>query len=369
MLLSEFTNQDIQRSPYRRIGYYIIGLVAIVGVVYLATDLQSQSLAWKPKIHHGDDLAPAWRAWKAKYKRIFSTSEDAYRFGIFKDNYERIHKHNSNSSNKFTLAVNEFADLSQKEFTALYTRISFNSRGPNPTPAPKCPTPTSLLSKNINVSALPKTVDWRTKGAVTPVKNQNLCGSCWAFATVGSLEGFYALRKGPIANLSAQQLVDCADKKYGNSGCDGGYIQNALHYTVDAGIVTETEYPYTGRVQSCKRTGTPKVTHRGCENVPLRDVDALKAAVAKGPVAAYVEADHSSFAYYGGGIIDSPYCFKNNDVNHVIVVVGYTEDAWICKNSWGPYWGEKGYVYISTKLGSGSNGICGILSQEAAYPV
>jgi len=208
-------------------------------------------------------------------------------------------------------------------------------------------TPTFLPETNLSAS-----VDWRAKGAVTPVKNQGQCGSCWSFSATGTLEGFHKIKSGNLENLSEQQFVDCSTTSY---GCNGGFMVYALQYAQQNPIQKESDYPYTAQNQKCKyQKGKGVVQAKQVFQVPANNNAQLKAAVNKGPVSVAIEADQTVFQSYNGGII-SKGCGTQTD--HGVLVVGYGEGYWIVKNSWGPSWGEKGFVRIADQAGAGQCGI------------
>jgi cathepsin H len=291
------------------------------------------------------------------YNKIYPTDELSMRHAIFHDNLRVIEETNAQNLS-YTLGVNEYTDLSWDEFKSTYlmgpqhcsaTQGNFRSTGVNGDPA----------------------VDWRTKGVVTPVKNQGGCGSCWAFSTIGAVESAWAISSGSLLLLSEQQLVDCAGA-FGNHGCRGGLPSQAFEYIKFAGGISKgVDYQYTGRDGSCraqpakfaaKVTGEVNITE-GAEN------DLLDAVTTAGPVAVAFQVV-SDFQSYRSGVYDSTRCKKGPmDVNHAVLAVGYATDAasgkpyWIVKNSWGTSFGVQGYFYMVR-----NKNMCGVATC-ASYPL
>merc|ERR1712072_594782 len=211
-------------------------------------------------------------------------------------------------------------------------------------------------------------IDWVAKGAVTPVKNQKHCGSCWAFSATGALEGAYFVASGKLVSLSEEDLVQC-DTAH-DHGCRGGLMDNAFNFVEKNGIASEADYPYTsgyGVTGSCKSDleHRPVVTIESYTDVPSGGENALKAAASKQPVAIAIEADKSAFQLYSGGVLDNPGCGQQLD--HGVLLVGYGTDSgkdyWKVKNSWGASWGEQGYI----RMVRGANK-CGIADGPPSYP-
>lgn len=214
----------------------------------------------------------------------------------------------------------------------------------------------------MGLSALPKSIDWRTKGAVTSVKEQGHCGSCWAFSTAGALEGAYFRKTGHLVSLSVQNLVDCSNPKLSiYNKCHGRPLHQAFEYIREnGGIDTDKSYPYKATGGSCEYN--PKnavVTLRGVKDLPEGNEFLLQQAIAKiGPISISVDSSRESFQHYSGGIYYDPKCSSNvEDLDHSMLVVGYGTDKkgrdyYIIKNSYGTDWGEKGIFLAGTNTKS-----------------
>ncbi|RWR81416.1 cysteine proteinase RD21A-like protein [Cinnamomum micranthum f. kanehirae] len=309
------------------------------------------------------EVRSLYQAWLVKHKRSSNDLEEMEnRFQIFKDNLRFIDEHNA-GSHGFKLGLNRFADLTNEEYRSTYLGVKVEGKR-------RLSRPKSDRYEYKESDELPESVDWRKEGAVTPVKNQAGCGSCWAFSTIAAVEGINKIVTGDLISLSEQELVDC-DKSY-NQGCNGGLMDYAFEFIIkNGGIDTEDDYPYKGVDQKCDqyRKNVRVVTIDGYENVPVNDEKALKKAVAHQPVTVALEASGRPFQLYHSGVFTGQ-C--GTEVDHGVTAVGYgTEngvDYWLVKNSWGEHWGENGYVKIQRNLDSTNTGKCGI-AMESSYPV
>jgi len=320
-----------------------------------------------PEIHEMDTMA-VFKAWSIIFERQYSSiEEESQRYMIWLDNLYKIADYNSQDLT-FKLRMNQFGDMTKDEFRqyvhgddgACFKRSErdfiVNSGGQD-----------IIIDDNEPVAA-PSSVDWTTKGVVTPIKNQGQCGSCWAFSATGAIECDYAIKTGTLNSLSEQQLVDCAGRTYGCAGCNGGQMTGAMQYAAkDGGLCSESEYKYTARDGTCKSSscGTKYDKNTGYKAVTKHSSSALETATAAGCVSIGIEADQTAFQYYSSGVLTGN-C--GTSIDHGVLVVGYgtsgSQKYWKVKNSWGTSWGEKGYVLICRDCNkNGNDGECGILME------
>ena len=340
-----------------------------------------------------------WAAFKQTFGKTYDSAEESKRFNIFISNLVYISAENAKGHN-FTLGVNQFSDLTPEEFATQNTGWAKPDALFGAVP--------NLGNHTWDGTDLPASVDWTTKGAVTPVKNQGQCGklllfallvvppysvtsflsagSCWAFSAVGALEGARQLQTSNLTSLAEQQFVDCPSKLNIPPllGCHGGAMSGAFNFAKKHAICTEASYKYTAKGGSCESSscdiGIPQGKVLGYKGLaPLARVipgteKQLMSAVAQQPVSVGIEAASSPFQHYKSGVFSGD-CgsMPLGLIDHGVLLVGYGTDSaaggdyWKIKNSWGTTWGDSGYVRLK-RGGEGMYGQCHVLS-SASYPV
>ncbi|XP_073319118.1 cathepsin S-like [Pagrus major] len=307
------------------------------------------------------ELDRHWELWKKMHNKVYSQQiEELGRRRIWEENLEMINVHNLEASlglHTYELAMNHLGDLTTEEIINMLTGTVV--------PPNLESDPSNYVRVNVS---LPPSVDWRDKGLVTEVKMQGSCGSCWAFSAVGALEGQLKKSTGVLMSLSPQNLVDCS-LKYGNHGCNGGFMTSAFEYVIqNKGIDSDAAYPYVGKSGTCKYDSKNRAA--SCSSytlLPEGDEYALKEALANvGPISVAIDASRPKFFFYRHGVYRDKKCSHN--VNHGVLAVGYgTEkkrDYWLIKNSWGVRYGDEGYI----KMARNKRNQCGI-ALYASFPV
>eukprot|EP01115_Flamella_aegyptia_P011655 TRINITY_DN55435_c0_g1_i1.p1 TRINITY_DN55435_c0_g1~~TRINITY_DN55435_c0_g1_i1.p1 ORF type:complete len:332 (-),score=102.99 TRINITY_DN55435_c0_g1_i1:79-1074(-) len=295
------------------------------------------------KKHFGDFIK--------KYGKTYKHDDFHLRYKIFKDNFDLVENHNEKNLS-YKMALNHLGDLTHSEFKSLLLGAKF---------------PTELYhSSNSklfvgNVTDIPKNFDWRDKGAVTPVKDQGQCGSCYSFSTTGSVEGCHFLATGQLVSLSEQNIIDCSWIQ-GNQGCNGGLMTSSMDYIIaNQGIDTEESYPYTAIAK--KRCGFQKAnvgaTLKSYSNIASGSETDLLQAIVKAPVSVAIDASRPSFQFYSSGVYFDDDC-SSTSLDHGVLLVGWgiegDNEYWLVKNSWSSNWGDAGYI----KMARNKNNHCGI---------
>lgn len=288
------------------------------------------------------------------YSRMYNSHEEKkYRYKIFRHNLEEINLKNRRNDSAI-YKINKFSDLSKNELISKYTGLAM-------------PNKTENFCKVITLDGPPDkgplNFDWRNHNKVTTVKEQGPCGSCWAFATLASIESQFAIKYDTLVNLSEQQMVDCDQVDF---GCEGGLLHTAFEQIIEmGGVQSERDYTYVAQRDSCKLDPGKFITRLlGCYRYIVRYEEKLKDLLRRvGPVP--VAIDVSSVVDYYGGIIN--YC-ENYGLNHAVLLVGYGIENnipyWTFKNSWGKDWGEDGYFRVRQNVNA-----CGMVNDLISTPV
>lgn len=305
-----------------------------------------------------------WNEFKNFFNKNYDADEDTMRQNMWSDLMQHMFNHNMKFNSKkvpFSMGLNEYSDMSHDEFQQSMTGLESEKNCQN----------SSLVYQPPANPKIPDNVDWRDHGYVTEVQNQGACGACWAFCSIGSLEGQHKRKTGKLVKLSEQNLIDCS-KPEGNKGCKGGQMCRALEYAAHTpGVATAESYPFVGTSTNgvCKYSNSSVGSKvGGYLEIPYGDEDALKKAVGLlGPMAAGLDGSPETFRHYNGGIYSDPAC-SNTTLTHALTIIGYgTEngtDYWLVKNSWGKSWGQGGFG----KMIRNANNHCGI-ANRALFPV
>ncbi|EAR99863.1 papain family cysteine protease (macronuclear) [Tetrahymena thermophila SB210] len=326
---------------------FIILSIALLMPLYLAQNVSIEQLL-------------SYNKWSSQNLRTFLNDEEKlFRQFVFFENFQKVKEHNIQDNHTYQLDLNQFSDMMEEEFVEKVLMksdlVDLHIQQATSKNATSSTTGGSASSNSTNSTAK-VAIDWRNKGAVTSVKNQGQCGSCWAFSAAGLMESFNFIKHKNLTDFSEQQLVDCVNISNGfySYGCHGGWPEQCLEYTAKFGITTLQSYPYVGVQKKCNVTGTNNgFKPKSWEQIPNTSKD-LQHALNKSPVSVVVDA--STWSHYRSGVYNG--CDQNKiKLNHAVLAVGYDSVGnWIVKNSWSTYWGEQGYIRLAP------NNTCGILS-------
>jgi C1A family cysteine protease len=287
-----------------------------------------------------------WNAWKAKYNKTYATmEEELHRFKVYQQNVIRAAELQKRDKHAI-FKPNVYGDLTPEEFKVRHSAEEYFRKDLELRKTAK-----NLFHVNDTLKAMaPSAIDWRVRGAVTGIKNQGQCGSCWSFSTTGNIEGQWFLSGHPLTSLSEQELVSCDSS---DSGCGGGLPSNAFTWLIDTQggrIVTEASYPYTagnGYAAPCSGVGSQYGAQiAGFNYVTQSEAGIIAYTAQYGPVSIGVDAE--TWQNYYGGIMTSCY---GTQLDHAVLVVGYDLSSnppyYIVKNQWGTSWGEGGYIRLA----------------------
>lgn len=303
----------------------------------------------KPKFGGGEhDLCHIgmFKDFQTKHQKFYSTEkEEAKRFNIFCDNMKKARKIQETEQGSAVYGATKFADLTENEFKKYVGKKWDLNANKN------------MKKAYVQIKDIPVSFDWRDHNAVTEVKNQGSCGSCWAFSTTGNIEGQWAIQKKQLISLSEQELVDC-DKL--DEGCNGGLPTNAYKEIERlGGLETESKYKYDGKDEKCVfNRSDVRVYINDSISISSNETEMAVWLFENGPISIGINAFVMQF-YMGG--ISHPWKFlcSPKDLDHGVLIVGYgvegSKPYWIVKNSWGPDWGEKGYYLVYR-----GDGVCGL---------
>jgi len=314
-------------------------------------------------------LSERFEAFKTEHNKVYADeSEHSERMAIFEATIERITEANAalRAAGKDEIhGITKFADMTEDEFK-FYLGVDAHIRAPR--------LPVSEVAEEDKVDATSGSFNWKDEGKLTAVKDQQQCGSCWAFSATETIETAWAMAGNKLTEFAPQQLVSC-DKT--DNGCNGGLPSNAFEYVKSAGgLASEADYPYTsgkGVTGTCASplpaaaggtVSTWEYAQKQCQGFSActEDTDAIASKLQKyGPMSIAIDA--SQWSSYTGGVMDSASCSSSpRKMDHAVQLVGYNADAdepyWIVRNSWNTNWGEDGFIRL--KMGENTCGIANL---------
>jgi len=322
-----------------------------------------------------EDPEEQWSAFKNHFQKTFDSNEtESAHKEQFANAIQKIQAHNAKFESGevgFKQGVNHLTDWPQAEYQKLNGfGKQKNTRAKRSKSSSGCTTTSYSLAQLNPNQTVPSTLDWREYGMVTAIKDQGQCGDCWAFSSVGALEGQHFRMTGDLVSLSEQNLLDCTGP-YGNDGCNGGWMEYAYEYVqCNGGIDTEASYPYTGNQNTCgyNAANEAATAKYGYVTIPVNETALMIAVASQGPISVAIDASADSFQNYESGVYYNPTC-STTDLDHAVTLIGYGTDAtsgeayWLAKNSWGTDWGMDGYIWMSRNR----NNNCGIAT-NASFP-
>jgi len=345
----------------------LLAVVAVCACVQLAVAMR-ETMPVDMKV-----AALQFAEYVAQFNKPYTLGSEEYetRFQNYLASVQRIARRNK-MDRTATFAINQFSDMTPAEFSK--ARLNGGQKVPAASLATAC-SANGITAPHMDVPAAPASFDWRTKGVVTPVKDQGQCGSCWAFSTIANIESLYAIKGNPLTQFSEQLIVDCSHgccqvegQSVCNQGCDGGWPWSAFFDIISwKGVERESDYPYTAQDGTCNRKASltiAPIKNYTCVTTPngaAADEGQMAAFLAvNGPLS--VALDATPLQDYTSGILNPwfpNYECDPTQLDHAVTIVGYgTEDGtpfWIVKNSWSSTWGENGYFRMYR-----GEGLCGI---------
>jgi C1A family cysteine protease len=344
----------------------LVAIVALGGVLLaLGAFRIHQSMRVKHSVNEKvpAHIQAAFSKWKTAQKRLYaSPQENEFRLKNFYSNFLKIQEI-SKMKISFTMELNMFADLSEEEYRNKYLTLK------EPKEPSRLKSAADLLAQHKAElkDDIPDWVDWRARGAVNEVVAQHECGSCWAFVGIVAVEGAWKISGRNLEKFAEQQLVDCAAWT-GAEGCSGGWMEHVYEHILKVGgVMRSSDYPYKATVQDCKEDKSKFVGKlKDWLSIPSGDCKNLLLAITYSTIATAIDAGYMPF--YKSGVYDYPHC--SDSINHAVSIVGYGTDwgngkpYWLVRNTFGPEWGEEGYIRMDRTIQPNS-GICGLCKRAS----